>query len=193
MTPHSPQIGQVTAVLREYLQGTTVPEFGELAVMLSNILWGSSSYQQSNKPPKAEKAEKTEKSEKNQNSAPKAEAKPASEPQATQNSAAAQEATKSQSVQAPAKTQAVQAVAQTKSVETAPKASDADSEAFARAATQRNVESVRTRALLDTIAPVNNSAVKAAKSYVTKVEPQSQDGTANNAASAAKSAVDKAA
>ena len=158
--------------------------------MLTNIMGGSTAYQQSNKPAKAEKAEKPEKTK---NEAPQAEAKPASEGQTTQNSAAAQEASKPQSVQAPAKTEAVQAVAQAKPTETAPKATTADNEAFARAAAQRSVDSQRTRALLDTIAPVNNSAVEAAKSYVSKVEPDAPEATTSKATAAAKPALDKAA
>ena len=90
-------------------------------------------------------------------------------------------------------TEAVQAVAQAKPTETAPKATTADNEAFARAAAQRSVDSQRTRALLDTIAPVNNSAVEAAKSYVSKVEPDAPEATASKATAAAKPALDKAA
>lgn len=148
--------------------------------MLSSILGGSSSYQQS-KPPASEPAPAPEE---NQNDAQQAETKPAGEPKATQKSAAAQETTKSQSLQA---------TAQAKPAEAAPKASDAENEAFARAAAQRNVDSVRTRALLDTIAPVNNSAVESAKSYASKVEPEAQNAKASNAASVAKPALDKAA
>ena len=148
--------------------------------MLSSILGGSSSYQQS-KPPASEPASAPEE---NQNDAQQAETKAASEPQAKQGTTAAQKTTKSQSVQV---------TAQAKPAEAAPKASDAENEAFARAAAQRNVDSVRTRALLDTISPVNNSAVEAAKSYVSKVEPEAQNTKAGNAASVAKPALDKAA
>ena len=52
------------------------------------------------------------------------------------------------------------------------KLSDAENEAFARAAAQRNVDSIRTRALIDGISPVNNNALQAAKSYLTPVEPK---------------------
>ena len=161
--------------------------------MLTNIFGGSSSYQQSNNPAKAEKAEKPEKAEKTKDNNAQAQAKPAGDGQTTQNSAAAQEASKPQSVQAPAKTETVQAVAQAKSVETAQKATSADDEAFARAAAQRSVDSQRTRALLDTIAPVNNSAVEAAKSYVSKVEPKAAEAEAGSATGVAKPALDKAA
>jgi hypothetical protein len=189
MTPHLPLISRFFALLLGYLQGTTVSNFGEHAVMLTSILGGSSSYQQS-KPPASEPAQATEE---NQNDAQQAETQTASNGQTTQNSAAAQEASKPQSVQAPTKTEAVQAVAQAKPTEMAPKATTADNEAFARAAAQRSVDSQRTRALLDTIAPVNNSAVEAAKSYVSKVEPDAPEATASKATAAAKPALDKAA
>jgi len=161
--------------------------------MLTNIIGGSSSYQQSNKPAKAEKAEKPEKAEKTNNNSPQAQTKPASEGQTTQNSAAAQEASKPQAVGAPAKTETVQAVTQAKPVETAQNPTGADDAAFARAAAQRSVDSQRTRALLDTIAPVNNSAVEAAKSYVSKVEPAAPEAEASKSAAASKPALDKAA
>ncbi|MBO9430196.1 hypothetical protein [Sulfitobacter sp. R18_1] len=161
--------------------------------MLMNIFGGSSSYQQSNKPAKAEKAEKPQEAEKAKDKPSQAQAKPANDGQNAQNSAAAQEASKPQAVQAPAKTETVQAVAQAKPVETAQKATTADDEAFARAAAQRSVDSQRTRALLDTIAPVNNGAIEAAKSYVSKVEPAAPEAEASKSAAAAKPALDKAA
>lgn len=186
MTPYLPRIGQVLALLLGYLQGITVSVFGEHAAMLSSILGGSSSYQQS-KPPASEPASAPEE---NQNDAQQAETKAASEPQAKQGTTAAQETTAARET---TKAQSLQATAQAKPAEAAPKASDAENEAFARAAAQRNVDSVRTRALLDTISPVNNSAVESAKSYVSKVEPEAQNTKAGNAASVAKPALDKAA
>lgn len=74
---------------------------------------------------------------------------------------------------------AVKSSEQAKPVEALAKPSDAENEAFARAAAQRNVDSIRTRALIDTISPVNNAALKAAKSYLTPVEPKAEAAEAN--------------
>lgn len=53
-----------------------------------------------------------------------------------------------------------------------PKVSDAGDEPSARAAALRNVDLIRTRALIDAISPVNNAALQAVKSYLTPVEPK---------------------
>ncbi|NUH64384.1 hypothetical protein HTT03_03580 [Sulfitobacter sp. S0837] len=87
----------------------------------------------------------------------------------------------------------MQPAQKTNSVETTNKPSAADEEAFARAAAQRGVDSARTRALLDTIDPVNNSAVQAAKSYVSKAPQDVPAEKASNAAAAPKAEMDNAA
>lgn len=156
-------------------------------MLLPSLAGGPSPQPQAHKPAKPENAEDR------QTSAPAAEKDAADKPQQKQTSAAPQEASPAQSAQAPRKAEAVQPAPAADAVETARKPSAADEEAFARAAAQRGVDSARTRALLATIDPVNNSAVQAAKSYVSQAP---QDGTAektSNLAPAPKPDLDKAA
>ena len=127
-------------------------------MLISNVFTAPQSRQNDAPPPKEQSNGQPE-ADSNESAAPK------NESAASNKTTAPQETARSEST-------AKSAPAQQLAASEPAKVSRADEEAFARAAAQRAVDSARTRALLDTIDPVENAGVKAAQSYLTPVEPK---------------------